>query len=328
MSNILNELNSSANKLKIPTLLGLAIVILGIGAGVMLVLQNQPTSILTRAGADEIPKNIEITNIEDESLTISWQTTAKVPGFITFGANSPNEQTTLDDRDDTKPEPRNTHHVTLKKLTPQTIYQYKIFSGKYVSKQEQIATLSTVSNFNNLNPVISSVLQGNSPASDGIAYLSISGGKTQSAPIKDYGNFIIPISKMRADNLQTIFIPEKDMIAKITVVSDFGNASAIFKITSLNQPIGPLKIGQNLDLTVSIPSPTLVSDLNIYDLDGNGVVNASDHAIILNNFGRNPKNKKADLNKDGVVDKKDLDLMSKEILRLGQALPSATPTPR
>lgn len=321
MSNILN-------KLKIPTLLGLTIIILGMGAGVVLVLQNQPTSILTKAGADEVPKNIEVTNIEDESVTISWQTTAKVPGFITFGITSADEQTMLDDRDSNTPQPRNTHHVTLKKLSPQTTYQYKIFSGKYSSNQEQITTPSTVSSFNNLNPVISSVLQEGTSTLDGMAYLSISGAKTLSAPIKGHGNFIIPTLKMRTDDLQTIFMPEKDMIAKITVISDSGQATAIFKIDNINQPIGPLKIGQNLDLTITTPTPTPISDLNIYDLDDNGVVNASDHATILNNFGRNPKNKKADINKDGIVNQKDLDLMSQEITRLGQTVPTITPTPR
>ena len=313
------------NKLKIPTLLGLTIIILGMGAGLVLILQNQPTSILTRAGADEIPENIEITNIEDKSITISWQTISKVPGFITFGVNTHDEQTVLDDRDNDKPNPRNTHHITLKKLSPQTIYQYKIFSGKFSSNIEKVTTPSTLSNFNNLNPVISSVLQGNTPVSDAIAYLSLSGAKTLSAPIKNYGNFIIPVSKMRSDNLQS-FTPEEDMIGKITIVSDSGQGSAIIKISHINQPIAPLKIGQNLDLTILPPTPT--PDLNIYDLDGNGVVNASDHAIILNNFGRNPKNIQADLNKDGIVNQKDLDQMSKEILRLGQTLPSITPTPR
>lgn len=316
------------NKFKIPTLLGLTIIVLGMGAGVLLVLQNQPTSILTRAGADEIPKNIEVTNLDDESVTVSWQTTAKVPGFITFGTNSPDEQTVLDDRDTSTPQPRNTHHVTLKKLTPQITYKYKIFSGKIPLEIKEVTTTSSVSNINNQSPIISSALQGSTPVIDGIAYLSISGAKTLSAPVKDYGNFIIPISKMRSETDQSIFTPEKDMIAKITVIADSGQATALFKISNDSKPIGPLKIGQNLDLDLVTPTPTPLSDLNIYDLDGNGVVNASDYATVLNNFGRNPKNKKADINKDGIVNQKDLNQMSQEMTRLGQIPPSATPTPR
>ena len=58
------------------------------------------------------------------------------------------------------------------------------------------------------------------------------------------------------------------------------------------------------------------SSLTKYDLNGDGKINAADNAIILLNFGKNPKDKKADINEDGMVDQKDLELMSQKLEEL------------
>ena len=304
------------NKFKIPTILGLAIIFLGIGSGIYLVLKDQV--FISRAAPNVAPQNVTFSNITDTQIVVSWQTNSAAPGFVTFGQNNPSEQTALDDRDSNPPAggptPRLIHYVSLKNLLPKTKYQLKIISGKITSEIFKFETSSPFSNQTGFNPIIGVVLQDdNTPLDEGIAYLSTADDATQSAPIKADGNFLIPLSSYNLTEGTT---------AKITIISGKGNATLLLTIKANLAPLPPVKLGQNVDLTLpsETPQPTASSDLNKYDLNGDGEVNSADYAIILRNFGplreasKNPKNQKADLNNDGVVDQKDLDLMSQKKL--------------
>lgn len=298
------------NEHKIPTLLGLGIIFFGISAGVYLVLREQ--IFLSQAAPNVTPQSITFTSITDDSAVVSWQTPIPVLSLISFGQENFQEQTNLDDRDSNQPaggpKAHLTHYTTLKNLLPQTSYQLKIISGKVNSDILKLKTSRPLTSQTGFTPIIGYVLDGNTPLSDGIAYLSISGANSQSALIKEGGHFLIPISQIRKDDLSDIFPATEDTIAKLTIVSDKGSVNALFKLKTTLKPLPPLKLGQDVDLTT--PS---TNELISYDLNSDGKINATDNAILLQNFGKNPKNPKADLNRDGVVDQKDLDLMAKQI---------------
>lgn len=302
------------SRLRIPTLLGLGVIVLGMGAGIYTVVQNQ-TSLLTKASPDQSPKNITITNIEDTSVSISWQTAVKVSGFITYGLSSLNEQTVLDDKDNNVPSERMVHHITLKNLTPQTTHTFKIFSGKQSSEMQKFTTAALSSSQNDFSPVIGSVLEGDQPLKNGMVYLSIPGAVIQSSIIKDLGNFVIPLSKVRKQDLSDILKMEEGLISKLTVVSENGQASTLFRLTSSSIPLGPLKIGQDLDLTETTPSASSTSSTlqNIYDLNNDKLVNVADYSLSLKNKGNKIKAVRPDLDTDRVIDQKYLDEFPKEV---------------
>lgn len=284
------------NKFKIPTLLGLGIIILGIIIGIFIIIREQ--IFITRATPDITPKNIVLSNIEDLSLTVSWQTPTEVASFLSFGPTG-NEQIAIDDRDGNTPQARALHYVTLKNLQPNTTYKYRIISGKLKSEISEVTTASPPTAQNGQKPVIGSVLEENEPLNEGIAYLSVSGAVTQSALIKNSGNFLIPLSFARKTDLSDVFNPVGNETAKVTVMSGKGEVSAIFNLQSF-QLLPPLKIGQNVDLTVPQDNQG-----KKFDLNKDGLINASDYALVLKN--------KADLNGDGTFDQKDLGLIQKQI---------------
>lgn len=303
---------SLINKFKIPTLLGLGVILIGIAAGVFLVLREQ--TFLSSAALTESPQSIEETNIEDSSASISWHTASPTPAFVTFGQNDPKEQTVRDDRDTKQLQPHLVHYVTLKNLLPKTNYKYRIISGTTSSEVLDFTTGSPISSQSGFQPVIGSVLDGQQPLDEGIAFLSVSGATIQSALIKSSGNFLIPISQIHI---------EENAIAKLTIISDKGEASALFKLKAEGTQLPSIKLGQDVDLieeqSQNLTPPT-ISTLNRFDLNDDGLINANDHAIVLQNFGKSPKNeqsstayKKADLDGNGVVNQKDLDLIAKEI---------------
>lgn len=309
------------NRFKIPTILGLGIILFGIAGGVYLVLREQV--FLSQAAPNLTPKDVTFTNIAEDAVTISWQTNSATTSFITFGQNSPGEQTVLDDRDSNPPaggpKPRLTHYVTLKNLLPKTNYQFKIISGKIISDIKWFETASPLTNQIVFPPIIGSVLDGDSPLESGVVYLSIPEATIQSSLIKGGGNFLIPLSQIRKIDLSDYPLVA-GTIAKLTIRSDKGEAQIIFKLKDNSTPLPPVKLGQNIDLTTTEETPqpkVTANDLNKYDLNSDGKINAADNAIILQNFGKNPKDKKADINRDGVVDQKDLDLMTQKIKELG-----------
>lgn len=250
-------------RLRIPTILGLFLLLGGLISGVYLTMQNQTFS--SRASSETSPKSIMKTNIEDQSITISWQTDISVPGFVILG--SP-ERNFLDDRDENVPITRKIHHVTVSDLTPETTYQIKIVSGKFVSTEE--LTTAKSDNSNGTKPIIGSVLEDNNPLAKGVVYLSVDSAVTQSAVIKSLGNFVIPLASIRKVDLSGVMTPALGSRAKIVAVSEDGQkGSASFILRDDGGLIGPLKIGEDLDLTDTL-------GVSANDKNQDGVINSFD----------------------------------------------------
>lgn len=314
------------NKFKIPTLLGIGIVLVGIISGLYLVLREQ--IILSQAAPDLMPQNITFSNNSDSSVAIIWQTNIATTSFITFGQNSPGEQTALDERDTGNPKPRTLHYVSLKNLLPKTSYQFKIISGKLSSDILKFETASPSTSQTNFTPVIGSVMDGDNPLNDGIVYLSVQDAVTQSSLIKTGGNFLIPLSQIRKSDLSDIYPLTEDAIAKLTIHSDKGSATATFKLKANSIPLPPVKLGQDADLTMPQetpePSPS-IKDLDKFDLNSDGKINAADYAILSSCLNKRPTTflsgkiscAKADINGDGKIDGKDSALMSQKLKSLG-----------
>lgn len=308
-------------RFRIPTLLGLGIIAAGIAVGAFLVLKQQ--NIISQAYPDVSAQNITIANLSDDSVAISWQTSDAVPSFITFGSQNSNETTILDNRDTDPasinggPTSRLLHYVTIKNLLPKTTYQYKIISGTSSSETLNFTTAAPLNFQTGLKPIIGSVLYRNEPLDEGIVYLEIADAAIQSSLIKNTGNFLIPMSQIRKLDLSEGFSPMKDTVAKLTVLSNKGQSTVLFKLEDFEKELPAIKLGENLDLI------SLKQNLTTYDLNGDGGVNSADYAIVFQNLGplreTNPnrkqvgKNPKADLNEDGVVDQEDLDLIAKQI---------------
>lgn len=322
------------DKFKIPTLLGLGLIFLGIAAGLYWVLRDQ--IFLSQIAPNLTPQNIAVTNITDNSAIISWQTNTATVSFVTFGRKDPGEQKAPDDRDTLnassgqKPQSRLIHYVTLKNLLPGTHYLFKIISGRLTSEIMKFDTATPLSVQTGFTPVIGSVLDGDNPLNDGVVYLSIQDAAPQSSLIKAGGNFLVPISRIRNNDLSNIFSPTEGATAKLTIRSDSGNASILFKLKTNSSPLPAVKLGQDVDLTVESPqetpgpSPT-VKDLDKYDLNSDGKINAADYTIVTSCFERNLDTTlsggqpctEADLNTDKTISQKDLDLMSQKLQDLG-----------
>lgn len=301
------------NRTRIPTILGLAIIVFGMASGIYLTLHQQ--NLPTKAAGSLLPKDsdIKITNIEDTKVSISWKTADKAEGYIQYFTEGEEPRTKLDDNEG-KLKESILHHISLIELTPKTTYQFKIVSGNAATAYHQFTTAPESNSKNEFGSIIGSVLDNDHFLESGLVYLEIPGAATESGIIKSLGNFILPLAKIRTADLSDIF---KDTAAQgsLTIISESGQqAKAKIALNKVNNPIGPLKLGQELDLTPPEASP---SSLEKFDLNSDGIINSADASTILDNFGKNPKVPRSDLNGDGVVDKKDMDLILDEMAKLG-----------
>lgn len=286
-------------KIRFPTLLGLGIIILGMGAGVYLVQTNK--NVVTKASLSSKPENVLVVNLTDRSATITWNTKDPATGAIRIMTSPANPRTILDDRDvlsSPQIKPYTNHFVSLNNLSPQTTYQYQIISGAVELKDTSSFTTSAPIEKSITAPLIGSVLQLTENP-DAIAYLYIPGSPTQAALVTSFGSFTIPLT-------QVSILDSSE--AKLRIVSPLGEAKATITLTNSLSSISPLKIGE--DITITAPTPEKTPDSKSrYDLNGDGRINSNDEAILKNNFGLGFQNPKADIDGDGQVGEKDLKLL-------------------
>ena len=313
---------------QLPTPLGLLVIVLGITLGVFLTLRERRTR--TQAQQPLSPQHIQITNVSDSSITVSWITSQPTSGFISFGETPNLGQTGLDDRE-TETEKTGvylTHHVTLSNLKPETIYHFKIGSGRKLfdkdGKTFQAKTAPKNTSLSVSDPAYGQVFKPDGSAAEGaIVYLTIPGCTPLSTLVKASGNWLIPKNLSLKEDLSSFCsYPKRGGEFSILVQGGDMGTSNITLLSGLDKPVANITLGKDYsfkDLSLlkplGTPQPTPATPVEIAtpsplgDLNHDGAVNTWDLAILKSNFGENPQNKEADLNQDGVVDQKDLEIL-------------------
>lgn len=318
--NIYIKINSGI--IKIPTLLGLGLLLFGLAGGVYLTTQNQ--ILKTKATASTVSKNVNIYNLSAGSAAISWQTDETTTDFVQAWILPEQKTTYRDDRDLNTPQTHKLHFVTLTNLTPNTVYYYQIHSGQtiYPDTPSTFTTLSPTETLN-WNPIVGTILNiDNRPVDEALVTLELANAQKLATITKVGGNFIMPLSSLRDANLSKIFSGNNTPYKAKLIISGPQSSSQVSILVSLENPsLPPVILGKDTDLTqnTSNPKPTLApisAEIQKYDLNGDGIINATDLSIILKNFGSlkniasiSAEKQKIDLNKDSVIDQKDVNLI-------------------
>jgi len=239
---------------KLPTILGIIILIIGLAAGVFLVTQGQ--EIFLRASPEITPNQIKVTNITDNSLTLSWTTQKETSGFIKYGESPSLEKTLADDRDQLSGETGafTTHYVTLVNLKPSTTYYYKIGSeGKVFPTQGQPYESQSAMVAQGLLPpsdVASGIVSkpDGTPAEGAIVYLSMANTSPLSVQVKSSGSWLIPLNTARTTDLNsfTEYDKEAQVIDIFVEAGDSGHSSAV-TTTKNDNPVPPITLGETYD---------------------------------------------------------------------------------
>jgi len=252
---------------RIPTLFGILLITLGVGVTTFLV--NQGVLFRSNASATDQPQNVRITNITDNSFTVSYETDGKIIGSLNYGQDQKLGQPALDDRDQQtgKLIPYNLHNITVRNLSPQTKYFFSITSGQETyTDSGQPFSANTGPKLSGAiptqNPMSGKILlsDGN-PPSEAIVYVTIDNSQVISTLVKLDGSYILPLNSLRANDLSAYYNFSSSGNAKMLVL---GNSLTSNVLLSLNQTgiIPTIMLSNDYDFTQS-QSPVATISANL-----------------------------------------------------------------
>ncbi len=248
---------SNLSRKNIPTILGLLVLFVGLIAGVFLVQSTNTNSFLPRATPQTTPKNLKITNVTDTSFTVSWQTDANTVGFARYGTNATNlTQTSNDDRDQTSGSTGlfKTHHVTVRSLTPNTTYYFKLGTGSrelYDNNGAPYTTTTTTAISAQARTIYGQVsLASGSPAAGALIYVSADNLAPMSAIVQSSGSWVLSLAQARTKDLKSAAPLTPETPLSLLVLSPLDTTTSVVTATLANsQPVPQITLGQNQDFT-------------------------------------------------------------------------------
>ncbi len=199
-------------KVRIPTIVGLGLLLLGVGAGIFLVGEGT-AGFLPRASEESSPRQVRITNISDSSFTVSFLTDLPAPGYLRYGTTQNQFNTQVaDDRDQLTNTSGNytTHHITVRGLQPATQYYFRLGTGSRqmfdnngqpfsvrTARKPDVQPEAKTAYGNVQNEV------GN-PATHALVYLSAPGAAPLSSLVKENGSWAVTLSQLRTTDLSSL----------------------------------------------------------------------------------------------------------------------------
>ncbi len=242
---------------KIPTILGILILLAGVIAGVYFLNRAQ----IFNAGASPTvtPKDIRMSNITDTSATISWITADQTSDFVFWGTS----QGSLGKvgNESTSDQKYFTHSITLTGLSPSTTYFYKINSngGNFDNNgiPWQFTTGPAITEGQNSITVSGSVITSSgAPSKRAIVYITID-GYVLSTLTSDGGNFVLQLGSARTSDLTAFAqIDPSQTTLSISVEGESGNTATAQVYPQSANPVPPLILGQSQDFRSLPPNQT------------------------------------------------------------------------
>lgn len=245
-------------KKRIPTIIGIILLLTGAITGVILV--SKETGFLSRAAPEFAPQELTVTNISENSFTISWTTQQNTIGFINYGLDpSSLNETEQDDRSEVTNNPgeHQTHHITIRGLQPQAIYYFKVGSGgnnQFYDNSGQPYTVTTASDLG--APPAADTAYGevvnnaDAPVEGAIIYINLPNAARLSTTSKNAGQWAISLSTARNKDLSSYanYDPQTSTM-DILVKGPAGQSSRLVTTTGNDQPVATITLGQDYDLS-------------------------------------------------------------------------------
>ena len=295
------------SEIKFPTLIGLLVAVGGLVSGLWLVQGQLRKSV--SAAAEEVPKEVKISNITDVSFSVSWITDKSTAGFVQYGEGTANaDMVVTDDRDQQKGAVQEylTHFVTVKGLKSETTYQFKLGSGKTMydlnGSPFKAATGRRIDTEPTADVAYGQAVNSNGEPADGaLVYLLMPGGVLQSALVKASGSWVIPLSTIRSADLKS-YVSYNKLDTKLDISVNGGvmvGKSTVSIETKDDNPVPEIILGRDYNYLLAsssgnasgdnstpsskliMPSPTEIpDDINILTPALDEKVNSSKPEII------------------------------------------------
>ncbi len=241
---------------KIPTLLGLILITIGIGVTSYFI--KQGVFYIIKATPTNNPQDVRITNITDSSFTVSYSTKEKVLGSLNYGENEALNKKVLDDKDQQSGNltPKIIHNITVRNLKPSTKYYFSITSGNetYLNNEipyEILTGTMIKAEPPDQEPLSGKILLPNGDAPlEAVVYATIKDAQIISTYVKNDGTYILPLNSLRTADLKSYLTLKEDMNIKLLMVGDNYSSNVIVLRKQIN-PVPLVTLSKNYDFTTS-----------------------------------------------------------------------------
>ena len=237
---------------KIPTLLGLFLILFGLGITTYLV--NRGGLLRSNAGPSQQPQEVRITNITDTSFSVSYTTDDQIIGSINYGKDKNLGQSGLDDRDQQTGNYNNhkIHNITARNLSPATKYYFTITSAQQVylnsGHEFEVTTgLPLSGSPPKQDPIAGKIILPNgSLPQEAIIYVTTSGSQVISTLVKPDGSYILPLNSLRTGDLSSYYNLPVNAAVQILALGD-GLKSDIFLSQEHMHPVPTITLSKTYD---------------------------------------------------------------------------------
>lgn len=234
---------------RIPTLLGVVVLLVGLAAGVFLVGRQQLLGI--QAGPTALPRNVKIVNRGNNSFTVTWISDVPVTGFLKYSDNPARLTLPAGDARDQISGATNqytTHYVDVNGLTADKTYYFEIGSGSQMyndgGKPYQIRTApaGTAPAEDVTNGKILNV--SNTGVSGALVYVDVTGGETLGTLTKNDGSFRLALSNARDSSGKfVVYDKTKENVTIFVQAGGAGTATALTN-TATDNPVPDITLGK------------------------------------------------------------------------------------
>ncbi len=236
-----------------PTILGVLILLAGTVAGIVVVRTNNNPS--SQASGDCSPGSLQVTNVTDKSVDITFITTSSCSSTISLANRLIN-----DVRNPAASYSVKTHYFQIDNLNASTDYTYQVISGgqTYTNTSYKITTAAKPPG----SIPVANVAWGkiynsdNSPASSAIIYINIPGASPLSSYVTTNGNWNIALATSLDESHSNWFTVPPNTNEDITVISENNPPLSLTGNTNNNNPVPDIIIGQTTDLNFQTANPT------------------------------------------------------------------------
>lgn len=242
---------SMKNQKKIPTLLGISII--GLALVVLSVIYNTIFQQQSRAEALAPPKNVQFSNIQTSSLTVTWMTAIPASDSIETTFPSGKKFVYFSDAESNKSNKKKIYHsITLTSLSPQTHYPITIYSnGKAYPLHKNEKGVSTAPDIGKnkltIPPAHGKILgKDNTPIVGALILLNTTGAQLMSTTTNAQGEWLIALSMLRSEDLSAYKVLNESTVQSVTAYH--ANDLAFAKIDMHSStPVQTMTIGQTYD---------------------------------------------------------------------------------
>lgn len=243
---------------RLPTLLALIILFSSIWATSFLVKRGVIT--IGKASENHFPNNIKVVNITDSSFSVVFTTLDITKAVLHYGKTQELGTVIYDIRDVSSKQAGSyySHMFTVNNLNPQTIYKFSLIAEEktYLDNGQNYST-TTAPKLNiqpaDYKPVTGKVILPNGQNSqDTLVSLATNNSQELASLTNDSGNFNIPVSSIRDQNLSQFNNISDKSILNIEIIKQDLKSSA--KSYYNDGSIPQITLSQNYNYALSLQS--------------------------------------------------------------------------